>query len=146
VQRTGPGGKRMWFLPDRTVEILRERYAEWLLADGIASFGEPFNHGDVPDSQGDIEADAEPVEPESHGEELGIPDLDILRAKTRFMAQALADRTQTEYSDLGNLVGVAPDEIALTQLYRSFAADLSKAGGDPNRVQELFDEAHSAAA
>jgi len=146
VQRTGPGGKRLWFLPDRTIVVLRDRYARWLLEDGIASFGEPLNHGDVPDSQGDIEADDAEPETEPAGEELGVADLDILRAKARFMAQALADRTGTEYSDLGNLVGAAASEPELTEFYRRFAADLKKAGGDPNRVQELFDQAHSAVA
>lgn len=45
-------------------QLARTRYREWLTATGIEAFGEPLSHGDVENSQGDVEGDDEPpIEP-----------------------------------------------------------------------------------
>lgn len=35
--------------------LLRDTYSHWLAAHGTQAFGEPLDHGDVPDNQGDPE-------------------------------------------------------------------------------------------
>jgi hypothetical protein len=40
-------------------QLVRDRYRQWLAADGIEAFGQPLSHGDVEGAQGDIEADGE---------------------------------------------------------------------------------------
>jgi hypothetical protein len=139
-----------WFMPDRTIEELRVKYAMWLTAEGEALFGEPLGHGDHAEAQGDVEADetaAQAVVPEPEGEPEPVTDeLLRLRLKARFMGDALADKTGTDPTDMRNLVGAATSADELTRIYRSFAADLKENGGDPGSVSDNFDNAHAAAA
>jgi hypothetical protein len=48
-------------LTDEGLTALRKGYSKWLEQTGTKMFGEPIDHGDVAESQGDPEADAEPV-------------------------------------------------------------------------------------
>jgi hypothetical protein len=53
----GEGNKRR--LTDSVRETMRLKYEKWLLDKGNDLFGEPLDHGDMEDSQGDIEVDEE---------------------------------------------------------------------------------------
>lgn len=44
-----------WFMPDRTVTMLRGEYAKWLKSPAAKEFGDPLDHGDAEDPQGDTE-------------------------------------------------------------------------------------------
>jgi hypothetical protein len=57
-------------LTSRGETILRDSYAAWLDAHGRQAFGEPLDHGDTLDAQGDHEADS-PVVPEGVDAETG---------------------------------------------------------------------------
>ncbi len=46
------------------VEQCRNVYRAWLLSTGLEAFGEPIDHGDVAESQGDVEI-AQPAPPQS---------------------------------------------------------------------------------
>lgn len=51
------------YMQDEGERVCRERYASWLRETGIRGFGEPLDHGDVDDSQGDHETHAPPSSP-----------------------------------------------------------------------------------
>lgn len=63
----------------------RERYRQWLQETGIPSFGEPLDHGDTAESQGEL-ADEQPVEEpsgEAPPQPLVTPEADALRGRIR---------------------------------------------------------------
>lgn len=43
------------------LDYLRDRYRGWLEAQGVSAFGQPFEHGDAGDAQGDDEEGGSPV-------------------------------------------------------------------------------------
>jgi hypothetical protein len=58
-------------LTPRGETILRDSYAAWLDHHGKQAFGDPLDHGDVPDAQGDHEDGETPVVPESVDQDTG---------------------------------------------------------------------------
>jgi hypothetical protein len=56
-KRERPGKEPILTITEKGVAVLREHYANWLQGPG-ATFGEPFDHGDVDDSQGDVDLEA----------------------------------------------------------------------------------------
>jgi hypothetical protein len=54
-------GKREPVLDSRTINVLRERYENWLDSGGTKNFGPALDHGDAEDAQG-TEADEAPAE------------------------------------------------------------------------------------
>lgn len=68
---TKPNGKPKYDarIEDAGAAFLRDVYAHWLEAVGIKAFGEPLDHGDVIDAQGD--ADAERPVPDGVDRETG---------------------------------------------------------------------------
>ncbi len=61
VQR---GGKKTCEMTSDGEKVVRSIYAKWLEDIGKRAFGEPLDHGDVEDAQGDYEADT-PAAPEN---------------------------------------------------------------------------------
>lgn len=50
-----PGEIKMLYPDSRETQQLRDKYEGWLKHHGAKSFGEPLDHGDVPDSAGEPE-------------------------------------------------------------------------------------------
>lgn len=63
LKEVGRTGKKTLILTDAGERNVRAKYAEWLESKGTAAFGDPLDHGDVGESQGDYEAEAA-AEPE----------------------------------------------------------------------------------
>lgn len=59
--------ERVEYLKDQHRTLLRNVYARWLNTHGVQAFGEPLDHGDVADHQGDID-EAPPFVNPSTGE------------------------------------------------------------------------------
>lgn len=55
-----PGEIKMLYPDSRETQQLRDKYEGWLKHHGVKSFGEPLDHGDVPDSAGEPSG-AEPL-------------------------------------------------------------------------------------
>ena len=53
------GDGKLRKIPDETKENLKRKYAKWLKDHGESQFGEALSHGDLDDSQGDIEVSEE---------------------------------------------------------------------------------------
>lgn len=51
-----PGEIKMLYPDSRETQQLRDKYEGWLKHHGVKSFGEPLDHGDVPDSAGEPES------------------------------------------------------------------------------------------
>jgi len=136
-----------FYLPAKVVAQLRERYEKWLKDEGIAFFGEVLDHGNGPEAQGDVEAEQAPApEPEAEPSEVAAEPANLtrLRAKARYMADALAAKSDTDPLDMRTLIDDAQDEAALAVLFKRFCADLKGLGGDPEKVADNFELAHAA--
>lgn len=66
-------------------KTVRDLYSKWLEDTGVKAFGEPLDHGDVPNAQGDYEADAEP--------EVSTP------SSERLLTAAECERIRTQVGD-----------------------------------------------
>jgi hypothetical protein len=66
--KTDQKGKPLYEITPNGEELLRTKYAGWLTSAKGKGFGEPFDHGDSDDAQGDIEVETTPVavEPTVH--------------------------------------------------------------------------------
>lgn len=68
---TGRAEKKTVTITAEGDRVCRENYAQWLQDKGIAAFGEPFDHGDVVDSQGDTDAERVEEPRDENSEEVG---------------------------------------------------------------------------
>jgi hypothetical protein len=68
---TGRADKKTVTITAEGDRVCRENYAQWLQDKGIAAFGEPFDHGDVVDSQGDTDAERVEEPRDENSEEVG---------------------------------------------------------------------------
>jgi hypothetical protein len=58
VKMRGAGQKKTLLLTSDGEATVRSIYTAWLTNRGMAAFGEPLDHGDIDDSQGDWETEA----------------------------------------------------------------------------------------
>lgn len=99
--------------------ILRGMYEHWLDQHGRQAFGEPLDHGDMADAQGDAEAEDTPAEPavpapEPQAEVLsGVQVIDPERAV--LIGEAMRDRAMTVRQIAGVLAMAGVGEVALTK-------------------------------
>jgi hypothetical protein len=85
VEQRSSGQKKALVLKGPGETFVRERYQKWLDETGSKAFGEPLDHGDVAESQGDYEGEAAA---EAGATTEGAPALDD--------EQARAQRTEAE--------------------------------------------------
>jgi hypothetical protein len=101
----GPQGKRTLRIEPNQLTWLRDRYAAWLETDAARAFGEPLDHGDMLDAQGDPDVpEPEPAEaPADALFEDPDPPRPSGRKITAVRAQELAElfaRTDADADDL----------------------------------------------
>jgi len=65
----GKGDKATLVLTPKGQKRCRDLYAEWLEKVGKPKFGDALDHGDTPESVGDVEADPQGAAPNSEGSE-----------------------------------------------------------------------------
>jgi hypothetical protein len=81
LRLAGAKGKERPVIDERTKAKLVEGYAEWLKLD---KFGQPLDHGDIGDAQGDVDEDPGDAEPEVAGEPALTDDwADVQRSQAR---------------------------------------------------------------
>jgi hypothetical protein len=120
----GPQGKRTLRIEPNQLTWLRDRYAAWLETDAARAFGEPLDHGDMLDAQGDPDV-PEPEPAEAPAEALfedPDPPPPTGRKITAVRAQELAElfaRTDASADDLLaflHRIGAKADDDVATAL------------------------------
>jgi hypothetical protein len=132
--RTDPNGKPRYEITAKGGDWLYQSYTAWLAGAGQA-FGEPFDHGDVRDAQGDVELEAGPssapgdfearadaaAELAAPTESAEDPDIESVRAQVRAKLEEAGDEmAEARIRGAGNNIG------ALRDLYRFAVARLKE--------------------
>lgn len=112
VKATTAGGKRSLAMTSDGERTVRSIYETWLQDHGSKAFGEPLDHGDIEDAQGDYEAEAASEAPVSSAEQPASAERLLTDEERRKVIEALEGAGKNVDVVLGSLGVESTDDLS----------------------------------